>query len=73
MVPGGLLQVSNQATSLTDRNGDGTFDSSDTTSVASSNLAVWGSATDIPTFSLIGLATLVSALAAAGWLTLRRH
>jgi uncharacterized repeat protein (TIGR01451 family) len=75
-VPSTVDHVTNQATSLTDRNGDGSFaDETSGASVSTSNIVVWDrqAATEIPALSMAGLAFIGLFLSAAGWLLLRRQ
>jgi uncharacterized repeat protein (TIGR01451 family) len=79
-VPSTVNHVSNQGSSLTDRNGDGSFaDETTSASVSVSNAAVWDSGSgppgyaDIPGASPAGLALLGFLTAASGWFLLRRQ
>jgi uncharacterized repeat protein (TIGR01451 family) len=69
-----VSRVENQASALTDTNGNNSFTDEDpVTSVSASNRAVWNRAVvEIPTVSVTGLAALCLLLTAAGWFILRR-
>ena len=67
-------RVENQATALTDTNGNGDFSDEDPAIAGStSNVAVWDRLAEIPTLSPSGLIALFGLLAATGWWTARRR
>ena len=71
----GRTRVFNQASALTDTNGDGSFtDETGAISVSTSNLADWSApVSDVPLVSAAGLAAAIGLLLAVGSLGLRRR